>query len=371
MGRGFFDKRLFRARLFGRIRSDKSGTHRAQRKDHKMGTDSGDKWRILCIDDEPDVLEILRVALGTKHEVATASDGLEAVGMLDACEADFVICDVRMPKMDGFQTVQAIRKHPKYSTIPVFFLTAATSREKAKKGFESGANLYLTKPFDPMRVLQNIDFFLDESGQKPRPKKIPIDRLDQETAPLSSPPRAFQTSDTRVIIVTHMENQVNHIYSALRGKFEVVACADPLASLQQLVRYDPDILIVNPGIPHLSGWGLVQMIRLNPRFRKLPILLIQDPVKPLDERLIPSITRHPLLQPEAAEDEIVGAVIKAIKSDEFVFHPKQAALSDLVAEENALHSQLKAEQSKQQGRENTIRDRYRKIQEFIDQNQGA
>ena len=74
---------------------------------------SSEKWRILCIDDEPDILDILRTTLELKHEVVTARDGVEGVGMLDLCEADFVICDVRMPQMDGFQTVEAIRHHPK------------------------------------------------------------------------------------------------------------------------------------------------------------------------------------------------------------------------------------------------------------------
>ena len=142
--------------------------------------DSEKKCRILCIDDEPDILTILSATLGMKHEVVTANDGVEAVAMLDVCDADFIICDVRMPHMDGFQTVEAIRRHPDYATSPVFFLTAEHGADKAKRGFASGGDLYLTKPFDPARLLQNIDYFLTESECEPRPKRFAVGDIPVE-----------------------------------------------------------------------------------------------------------------------------------------------------------------------------------------------
>ncbi|MFP4381543.1 MAG: PleD family two-component system response regulator [Candidatus Sumerlaeia bacterium] len=336
-----------------------------------MASDS--KWRILCIDDEPDVLEILKVSLGINHEVITASNGIEAVAMLDFCDADFIICDVHMPGMDGFQTVEAIRNHPQYMTVPVFFLTAETGRDEAKKGFESGANLYLTKPFEPTRVLQNIDYFLQESGQEPKQKRLSADevqkrakQLMREKAPLDATAR--QSGVTRIIVIDHHSNQVRRIRHALDENYEVIPCADPLASLQQLFRYEPDLLIINPGVPRLSGWGLVQIIRQNARFRKLPILLIRDDENPMDERLIPTITKFDLIEPNASEDDIAEAVKKVVEKPEFVIHPKQAAFKQLVAEENKLRQQMEEERDKRLQQEQNVRARYQKIQSFIDEN---
>jgi len=135
------------------------------------------RWRILCIDDEPDILTVLRATLSARHEVVTAASGVEALKILGLCEPDFVICDIRMPALDGFATVEAIRQIEAYQDIPVFFLTAETSRTAARRGFEVGCNLYLTKPFDPMRLLDNIDYFTRESGHVVRPKSHPLSEL--------------------------------------------------------------------------------------------------------------------------------------------------------------------------------------------------
>jgi len=128
------------------------------------------KWRILCIDDEPDVLVVLRTAFSTKHEVVTAESGVEALKIINACEPDFVICDILMPVLDGYATVEAIRRQSAFANIPVFFLTAERGKDAARRGFEAGCNLFLNKPFDPIRLLDNIDYFTRESGHTVRPK---------------------------------------------------------------------------------------------------------------------------------------------------------------------------------------------------------
>jgi len=152
-------------------------------------------WRILCVDDDTDVLAVLSTALATRHEVVTAESGIEALKIIAVCEPDFVICDVRMPILDGFATVEAIRQHPAYADIPVFFLTAERGRDSAKRGFEAGCNLYLTKPFDPMRLLDNIDYFTRESGHTVRAKSHALGDLDHllraaRRAPAPPPPVA-------------------------------------------------------------------------------------------------------------------------------------------------------------------------------------
>jgi len=142
----------------------------AEKNDGGQAGSSPIPWRILCVDDEPDILIVLRAALSARYEVVTAQSGVEALKILGLCEPDFVICDLRMPGLDGFATIEAIRQIPSFADVPVFFLTAETSRDAARHGFEVGCNLYLTKPFDPMRLLTNIDYFTKESGHTVRPK---------------------------------------------------------------------------------------------------------------------------------------------------------------------------------------------------------
>ena len=103
-----------------------------------QGGSTPGKWRILCVDDDAEILSLLKMTLTMHHEVVTAEGGLEALRIIGLCEPDFVICDVRMPDLDGFATVSTIRRHPDYADIPVFFLTAEKTRDGARRGFESG-----------------------------------------------------------------------------------------------------------------------------------------------------------------------------------------------------------------------------------------
>jgi CheY-like chemotaxis protein len=335
------------------------------------------KWRILCIDDEPDILEILRIALGMKHEVVVAKDGLQGLGFLDYCEPDFILCDVRMPHMDGFQTVEAIRKHPRFFDIPVFFLTAETSREAAKRGYATGANLYLTKPFDPSRVLENIDFFLKEQGKDPRPKRFTSERAVEEFGRLSRAPEepgkpvarpVPEGAPVRVVIVCRNAIQNEEIRAALQHPYECMICADPLASLRQIFQYDPDVLIINPAIPRVSGWGVAELIRTNAAFRNLPILLLEDPEEPLDPRFAPAITKLPPLPASPSADRIHAAVKDVTAKPSFRVRPKRSSIADLTAQENVLRRAMEEDRARAAREAHLVRERYRRVQRFIDKN---
>jgi DNA-binding response OmpR family regulator len=65
--------------------------------------------------------------------------------------------DVMMPMMDGFEACEAVRKHPKFRSVPVLFLSALNTKADIMKGYDAGANLFLTKPFDPSRLLRNVE----------------------------------------------------------------------------------------------------------------------------------------------------------------------------------------------------------------------
>jgi DNA-binding response OmpR family regulator len=337
-------------------------------------------WRILCIDDDQDVLDILQAILSSKHEVVVAPDGVTAVGMLDFCDADFVICDIRMPKMDGFQTVELIRKHPQYVEAPVFFLTAEHHRDMAKRGFEVGANLYLTKPFDPNRLLSNIDYFLNETGQQPRPKRLTPDGVQAEAArrpPTQAVPKAGGApaavaagTPARVVVISRIQEQLRQACAALESRYECVACADPLTSLGQLFRYEPDLLLINPSVPKLSGWGLVQMLKQNPKLRDVSIVVLRDATQAMDERLIPTITDQKPLAHDASTSDIADAVEKAIASPSFRIRQKRSTLKEIAREEEKMRIQIESERALQRVHEMKIKDRYRRIQDFIDSNLG-
>lgn len=102
--------------------------------------------KILIVDDEPNILLSLEYLLKKEgYRIFIARDGEEALGIVDEDLPDLVILDIMMPKVDGYQVCAYIKKH--FPAMKVIFLSAKNKEQDVQKGLNSGADLYLTKPF--------------------------------------------------------------------------------------------------------------------------------------------------------------------------------------------------------------------------------
>lgn len=109
---------------------------------------------ILIVDDNPLIVNVLRSLLtGEKYQVSVAANGEEALAILDSKPIDVIICDVMMPRMDGYELHEVVRTKPELSHIPFVFLTALDDSSEVKRGCEAGADDYLIKPFEPEQML--------------------------------------------------------------------------------------------------------------------------------------------------------------------------------------------------------------------------
>jgi DNA-binding response OmpR family regulator len=116
-----------------------------------------DLKRVLIVDDEPDVLLLCRVNLEFEgYDVTTAADGQEGLATARSLHPDVVLLDVMMPKMDGWQVLEAIKADEVISDIPVVMLTAKVQDEDQIRGWSAGAAEYITKPFSPLSLSQVI-----------------------------------------------------------------------------------------------------------------------------------------------------------------------------------------------------------------------
>jgi len=115
------------------------------------------KNKILVVDDNPDLREVISIFLGGEgYEVVTASDGEEALALMDST-VDLVVLDVMMPGMSGYKVCAEIRER---SMAPVLFLTAKTQDSDKSMGFSSGGDDYLSKPFSYNELLARIKALL-------------------------------------------------------------------------------------------------------------------------------------------------------------------------------------------------------------------
>lgn len=113
--------------------------------------------RILIVDDNPKNLQVLGKFLqNEQYELEFAIDGSAALEWLEIKEFDLILLDINMPGIDGFEVCRKIRSNPKFDRMPVFFLTAETLRDSVLKGFDMGAQDYITKPFDSRELIMRV-----------------------------------------------------------------------------------------------------------------------------------------------------------------------------------------------------------------------
>ena len=119
------------------------------------------KARILCVDDEPNVLKFLEaVFVPNGYEVTKAENGEEALEKIRSERIDLVLSDVSMPKMDGFELCRQIKGDERYRDIPVVMITGLTAKEERVKGIEAGAADFISKPIDAAEVLARVRMLL-------------------------------------------------------------------------------------------------------------------------------------------------------------------------------------------------------------------
>jgi DNA-binding response OmpR family regulator len=118
--------------------------------------------RILVVDDDENILSLERTILEQKgFDVTTAWGGAQALQLLGERTFDLVLLDVMMPEIDGFTVCRRIKEDPKTRELPVIFLTAKGGGEALAEGFESGAVMYINKPFTANKLLTIVNTMLE------------------------------------------------------------------------------------------------------------------------------------------------------------------------------------------------------------------
>lgn len=128
--------------------------------------------RILLVDDEPDILEIVGYNLSHEgYRISTAENGTEAIAVARKELPHLIIMDVMMPGMDGIEAVEQIRKIPDLRQTIITFLTARGEDYSQVAGFEAGADDYITKPIKPKLLVSKVKALLRRlKGDEPNPE---------------------------------------------------------------------------------------------------------------------------------------------------------------------------------------------------------
>ena len=152
--------------------------------------DTRDLPSVVLVEDNPDMSYFIKEHLQNSYRVKAARDGINGLKLAKKEGADLIITDVMMPKMDGVALCKALKSDLETSHIPVIMLTAKAGLENKIVGLQTGADDYLTKPFEPKELLarvenliaqrRNLRALFTKKGASIDPKKITVTSLDEQ-----------------------------------------------------------------------------------------------------------------------------------------------------------------------------------------------
>lgn len=146
--------------------------------------------KILTCDDEKHIVRLIQVNLERHgYEVITAYNGAECLEKVAADRPDLIVLDVMMPEMTGFEVLEKLKGDPTTADIPIIMLTARAQDADVLRGWQSGVECYLTKPFNPMELIAFVKriFAMEESQPEDKRYTIPDVIPDVPNTPPETP----------------------------------------------------------------------------------------------------------------------------------------------------------------------------------------
>lgn len=173
--------------------------------------------RILVVDDEPDILSILVYQLSREgFRVSTAVSGQTAIASAVNDPPDLLVLDLMLPVVDGYEVLRTLRQNERTAGVPILLLTARREEEERIRGFEYGADDYVTKPFSARELALRVKALLRRSSAEPvsqsRALRILGVELDRESH------RAF--TDGREMQLTPLEYRLLEVFMERRGRVQ-------------------------------------------------------------------------------------------------------------------------------------------------------
>ena len=147
-----------------------------------------DLYKLLIVEDNVELLMLMRQLLNTTYQVYVAKNGLEALDIIREKELDLIISDVMMPEMDGYELTTAVKSDPNYDHLPIILLTAKTQEEDEQEALRAGADEFLTKPFRLGDLKLRIDNIIENRKriQSEYSQKSAAETRDKAAAPNSA-----------------------------------------------------------------------------------------------------------------------------------------------------------------------------------------
>jgi two-component system cell cycle response regulator len=222
--------------------------------------------RILVIEDNAANLELMVYLLAAfGHTTLSAGDGEEGLAKAIEERPDLIICDVHLPKMDGYEVVRRLKTDTACQSIPTVAVTALAMVGDRDRVLSAGFDGYLTKPIDPEIFVAQIEALLgpDRSSLPSRP--------DDNAA---APPRPTASAG-KILVVDDLPSNRDFARAVLEAfGHEVWTACGPSEGLEIAIQQKPDLILSDVCMRDASGYDFIQAVKADARLAKIPFAFI-------------------------------------------------------------------------------------------------
>jgi two-component system, cell cycle response regulator len=221
--------------------------------------------RILVIEDNPANLELMTYLLRAyKYEPLSAMDGESGLAAAQAQHPDIVVCDIQLPRMDGFEVVRQLKSDAATASIPVIAVTAFAMVGDRDRALAGGFDGYIGKPIVPETFVLQVEHFLGTRSSAEHAAQA-----DSKAAPVA--PARHAGARILVIDNTAANRQLMESTLAPFG-YDVVTVANVAAALMSARGQVPDLIISDVHMPGQSGLDLLAQVKADPRLSTVPFV---------------------------------------------------------------------------------------------------
>ena len=166
--------------------------------------DDRDVYRLLVVEDNVELLMLMKQALKSQYKVYLASNGVEALKIIHEKGLDLIVSDVMMPEMDGFELTKQLKEDPNYAHLPIILLTAKRELDDEQRALVLGADDYLTKPFKLKELKIRVDNII-QNRKRIRVENKQPEELQEEVLYAPTPDELFMQR-ARQQVLNHLED---------------------------------------------------------------------------------------------------------------------------------------------------------------------
>jgi len=310
----------------------------------------------MLVDDDPSIVSMVLKMLEDEFEAVGAINGLDALEKLERYEPDLIILDMAMPCVDGIDTCRAIRKNVRFSRVPVIFITGRDESVYLERAGDLGVIRFLRKPIQAPLLLRTCHDVIARTGTAAPPRKhfstteletielddevdLPVSPVDATVASEPEPAPAKRSSAVmrpygdstraRIMIIDDDSDVIAFMLAILRNHYEAFGVRDPVSAIYKIIRYQPDLIILDIAMPRLSGYQLSQLLRMNRTLRQVKVLFASSKDSPEEIAYAKRLGAADYQVKPFSPEELLAKVDAIIDAPDFIVREKALSFEEI------------------------------------------